>query len=159
MASKRIVFIVGAFVMSTVLLETLLTKPVNKGNTTLITGTYGGIQKNDTRGSISYEIYLQGIPGYYRIGADGSYCFNYQLFTTQIHNGDEVRLYVNNGSFIKASSVVSVMAGSTEYLSFNCINQNAADNKVKLPIMCAGALVIIVLIFYFKKNRNDVPVS
>ena len=155
MTFNRIVFIFGLALVLTVSISAILTKPVGKSNTRLITAVYRGISKDIYRGSVSYDLYLEGNPGYYKITANNSACFAYTAFVNKVSHGQTISVYLNNNTIISKPFVVCVVANGEEYLSFDCVNQNIANDKIRIPLLSVGAFALIIIIVRIRNNRNQ----
>ena len=137
-------------------INALFTKPVSPSNTTLVKGTYNSIQREVYRGSVSYNLYLNENSEYYKINASNAECFAYTSFTNRVSSGQPISIYVNNNTLLSQSFVVSVIANGQEYLSFDCINHQIADDKIKIPLMSIGVLLVLVMIAYLKSKKKSV---
>lgn len=154
MAIKRIAFILGVLIVLGVSIRAILTKTVSKANTTLVNGTFYGIEKVVNRGSVSYTVYLAGNQEHYTISANNSECFAYSAFTNKVTIGQPISLYVNDNAILSKSLVVSIIADGQEYLSFGCINQDIADNKFKIPLMSTGVFLLLIMVVRLKTNKK-----
>lgn len=155
MTFNRIAFIFGLVLVLIVSIVAIQTKPVNTSNTTLITAVYRGISKSVYRGTVSYNLYLEGTSGYYKIAADNSACFAYTAFKNNVAQGQTISVYVNHHTLISKPFIVSIVANGQEYLSFGCVNQGIAANKIKIPLFSIGAFVLLVVIVYVKTNKRS----
>lgn len=154
MTINRIAFVFGLILVLTVSISAMLTNPVSKSNTNLITAVYRGISQKVYKGSTSYDLYLEGNPAY-RIGDANSECFAYTTFKNKVIQGQSISVYVNSNTLISKPFIVSIVADGQEYLSFDCINQHLANNKIKLPLLSAGAFILAILAIRFRDKKNQ----
>jgi len=154
MTINRIAFVLGFVLVLTVSLSAILTKPVSKSNTTLITAVYRGVSKKVYKGSTSYDLYLEDNPPY-RIGDGNSACFVYAAFKNKVSPGQTISVYVNNNTVITKPFIVSIVAGGQEYLSFDCINRRIANNKIMIPLLSTMAFILVIVAVRFRDKKNQ----
>jgi hypothetical protein len=50
--------------------------------------------------------------------------------------------------------IVRVVANNYEYLSFDCTNDEIADKKIKIPMMCLLLEILVGYLIYKKQIRE-----
>lgn len=119
---KRVAAIAVVVIMVSLSICFILAKPVNKNNTTLVSGHYLGLKKEIYKGDISYDLFLlEDQTTYYKIAADYSHCFYPDGFQSAVKVGQPIQLYLQK-TFFRKPGIVAIVADNTSYFSFDCAN-------------------------------------
>lgn len=121
-------------------------------NTSLVKGAFRYIKENEYKGDYSYAIYLGENGQYYVVPADWSKCFNYEDFKNTVKPGQDIQIGLTK-NWIRRPMVASITLNGSDYLSQNCVDNDIHDNKIIVPLMCLG-LIIVGLLFYFEKTKS-----
>jgi len=154
---RKISLIAITIILSWAAFGVFITPDVTVKNTTLINGHFLFIKKDVHKGDVSYDLYIKENEESYKISADGSHCFLYGSFVTEIKDGQPVQLYLNRRVpffSIRKPMIVRIVANDYEYLSFDCTNDEIADEKIKMPLMCLLLEIIVGCLIYKKKIKE-----
>lgn len=145
--------IVAGFILIT---DVLTTDLINNENVLIITGHFKTIYKlRPPRGSLNYELYIQENQNVYKIGADDADCFDYDSFIRETSSNQLIKISIRRkNSFLRNSDLLAVVAVESKgirYLYPDCINENLENNKIKLPILAIGLMIIGFLFYKYKR--------
>lgn len=155
----RIIFIVVATVGLYMLINVLLESPVTNANV-IVKNLHlkNLVSQRPARGSLNYDLYVQENNNHYKIGADYADCFYYGDFSSKVIYGDVITVGVkkDNGmlSYSDLLLVVSLKAKNEEFLGFECVNEQIANNKKYGPLFGVGFLIIFYLMLLFREASD-----
>lgn len=154
---KWIVVTIVALFGAIVLTCDALTTDFNADNVVVNVLHLSAIKKNTGgRGSLNYDLYVQENDKHYKIGADWTDCFYYDIFVDNVKPGHVIRLSVlKTNGLIKNNDlleVVGIQVDGVTYLNHDCVINSVKDQRKILPF--AWLLVIgLVAYWYFKISR------
>lgn len=154
--AKNIAIIIGCCLLILVSINILTQEPVSDKNSKTIQGHFQSITEADTRGDTSYQLHIQEDNNSYTISADNSQCFQYNLFKSEVKEGQLIKISTCQNDFLTNASVVSLVVDSTDYISKYCINEHIEGERFTLPLFCGGFTIIMViyLVYQNKKGRK-----
>jgi hypothetical protein len=133
----------------------LLTETPNAENTTLIKGHFKYIQKIVAKGDASYDLYIHENQDYFKIKADWANCFSYESFKDEVQEGQPIELLIKRDnswiSFTKPS-IIAVSVNGNDYLYQSCVVQNINHDKILIPSIFGGALLLYGFYLLYKKR-------
>lgn len=147
------VSIIAGFILIT---DVLTTGLIDNKNVLVITGHFKAIYKlRPPRGSLNYELYIQENQNVYKIGADDADCFVYESFIRETSTNQPIKISIRQkNSFLRNSNLLFVVAVESKgitYLDPDCINENLKNNKIKIPILSVGLMIIGFLFYKYKR--------
>lgn len=154
---RKIGVIVLVIIMISISVSFILTKPVDKNNTTLITGHYKGITQVTSKGrgggSVSYNLYITENVDFYKVAADNSDCLDYGSFGNSLKEGQPIQIYLQD-SFFRRSMIVCMISNNIQYISFDCANQQIDKERIMMPIICLIITVLLIGAIYKKEIKR-----
>lgn len=155
----RLLFSLLFVVFSIMLIDTLLTPPVDYSNIKVANLHLKAISENKpSRGSLNYDLYVIENNAHYKIGADFADCFSYDAFINDVKPGQTITIGVRkDNGFFRASDlrlVVLLMFNGDAYLRSECVNKTLSNNKKTIPLFSILILTFIYFIFSYQESRD-----
>jgi hypothetical protein len=151
--------LIGVGVLLFIVIDTLLIKTIDKKNTIVVVGHFKNIErfKLKNKVSVSYDLYIQENSESYKILPDWEDCFDNKGFINEIKEGQLIKISISKNSGLRSSTiptVVSVVANNRDFLNQTCINKEINTNKIEIPLLFVGFLLIGGILIYIQKRRK-----
>ena len=150
LTDQRILLVVGVIFMVLLLVNTLLTRPVNAVNLTYIEGNFVRIEKNKIKRKVSfwYDLTIEQNHKPLKISAEYTNCFDFNNFNNEVKVGDVIRIgYTENDGPFRNGSIAKISKDNKEYFNFDCRNSGIEESKVIIPIITSTAILIFIGLF------------
>jgi len=143
--------------MAAICLNALFAGPATPQNSNRVAGHFRTMEKENTKGDDSYDIYLTESNNAYKISADWAHCFSAQAFLEDVKPGQPVELYLHKPLLPFAPlTVASINSAGTSYLSIACVNDDISQARFELPVTLLGISLLAAAVFLLKRKGKRI---
>ena len=157
---NKIVVAFGILFVGYILFATLTKQEIKSNETGFVKGKLISIKRDKKNSKVfynSYTITLKGYSNTLKIIPDYKNCFQYIDFINEVKPNDEIELRIDNDEKVLRKgikSVIAIKANSKNYIDLNCVNKSIDENKIQLPLIVFGLVILIWFVVYIQKRMG-----
>ncbi len=155
---NKIVLTFGILFIGYILFATLSKQEVKINETETVKGKLISIKRDKKNSKIyynSYTITLKEYSNTFKIIPEYKHCFKYNDFVNEVKPNDEIEVRIDKDE--KAlldgiKSIVAIKVNSKSYIDLNCVNKSIEQNKIQLPLILFGLVILLWFVIYIQKR-------
>jgi len=148
---------IGMVLLLYILMSTLLKDKVSYENLEYVHGQVESIKrfKLKNKWSVSYDIRLKNSRSEFKILPEYFDCLGIPEVELKNLTGKQVTLGVDTDKGLKSNDlkdVVSLKFHEKEYVDFDCVNSKIESDKMQIPLVIIGGVILIFLVNWGNKR-------